>query len=1120
MTKCSATLYLYPSALARDTALSALPAATWSGSHLTFSEFTQRLDRQLPIGVETVHRRLSDAARQMIFAQTLKELDEDARERLSGADAALSAWVELYAAWKGAGLTPLQVCAAARQLPKNADIKDILDLLGRFFEAYERLLGPGWLDQEDYEWQIRARLEKCVALPARVLPTGTAVEARAFHRLIPFQRYVLEKLATLGHPVRIYEPAAFTAQSFRDTYGALRDTVISPKIRPPREYLRIEAATPYAEVYEIGRRVHEWIAQDRIAPTQIGVAFRNLGPYSQAISDVFNRFEIPFYERRGEPLAFQPLIRVALSAVDACVTGLNRRDLFRFLCAGPVNIAGLARLTLQVETRPNALHDLAREARIDCFFGPEAAQPAAAWRKRLHRFPADDRRKTLLAIIERLAAMNVTRSLAAHADAWRHLFSDASLTPQALLLNDRIENRSSNLQKDQRALTQLYQALDEIAESPDHGDVSLDEFARCLKLSIQPRTLQAAGGEIGGVRVLNLYDLRGLSFERLVIGGMIEGVLPAPPTGNPLIGVRSASTIRNALAAQLDDKTALLHIEPRLPDECREEEQALFEIARTCAADGILTFTRPRADADGNPLSPSVFWNTIESAVETAAAIHPAPALTQCITTEERQLRHAWTLGGGVDGKNDDILPSAAAYCRSKSLQSIAGRAAVERARQIFFAQPPPSVEEETETKKVSPLQSLDEKKAAQRPPGDYDGVVTAQAPEASETLAKLLLSPMSHAARAVLADRSKTSLSVTEQLSLFNEPPTTDSTPAISPSALEDLAGCRFRFLNSTIFKFRETVKPETAISSRDCGTLWHNTLAEFYREQLHAARNAGKLVARLEEDKRKIYLDQLQEIADRILKRAPDRMFTGHPALFKLEEEKISGALSHWLDHELQRQQIDGFYPTQVEFEFGPTAPASAVAVPFADGDKMMLLEGRMDRLDFQIANPDDACPEVSAVRIIDYKLGGAKNYSKNITSDALKTLLSAQLPIYLKAALEYLAALEKDGKVRVAWPQALTESQAGYYCLRELPIKKTDKKDAGLVIIKDWPLGDLQKFLCDAPIQAGSLFATVKDKVTKVLRGDFAAQPKACSGIWCGSRFACRYQAVQGEPDVTLI
>ena len=1081
------TLRLYPSALARDAALDAQPAAAWTGEFLTFTEFAGELDRLLP--GRSALQIAGGAARHGFLLRGLDTFDAADRARYAS-DAALQSAGKLIAGWRSYGLAAEQVRRAAQALPQPCAAKETMLFLSNLYAAYERLLNAsGWTDREGAERQLLSRIEKCARIPARLLETKTRLSLHGFHRLIPFQRAILERVVALGHIVEVHValPADATGaeharERVRASFGALT-VVADPQLSPAR-HAKLVAPSPYAEAYEIGRRVRRWICDEGIAPASICVAVRDLGAYSQALNDVFRRFAIPFFQRRGEPIAFQPIVRVALSALDACVNGLTRADVFRFLCSGPVNLERLLDKRRAVDGA--ALHALALDARIDRFFGAEVQAPAAEWKKRLEHFehtaekPSPWLTKALVSIVEQMDALRSPKTVAKHAAVWSAFFDKAGLSTRAF---PESSAPGSN-EKDRLSLLELEKALQSLQHGAlaDSAPMPLDAFASLLNLEIQEHSVRADGAERCGVRVLNLYDLRGLSFKKMVLAGMSEGIFPAINSADPLLGRGSEHDIRSALM-RLTEQLGIAHLEPRLSNECEAEERALFQIACGAASGGEIIFSRPQTHFDGRLIGPSLFWTHTFASAETlpeecAKPIHPAPALTQCLTREEVELRSAWILGnGGTDATEAGLAMDV--WGQSNRLSRIASIAAIERRRQLFFARQGLALPDASSPREASSKNSAHERLK----PGAYDGMLSITAPEIREQM-------IADLTREAGANKS-----------------------SLSPSALETLAQCNFKYLVDRVLRVKEIEEPDGELSASDRGSLWHTVLAKFYGDEIKRVSDSGDLVFRMDPVLRADYLVRLRAIAADALEHAPKKMFTGHPGFWGLQKKQIDRLLGSWLEHELFSNQKNKFYVAAAEFKFGPET-GQPVSIPLHDSESgkesFLLLQGRIDRLDFQIDDVSEKVPCISAIRVIDYKIGRGSNYSKNIEREKLSKLLLAQLPIYFKAALNHVEQLEKAGRIRADWERIYAKSRAGYYCLKDLPVSVKDEEES-VVEISEWPL-ELKAFLTSNEEQ--SLFSVIRKKVGAVLNGDFSVQPVECKSPYCPARFICRFQDVPAD------
>lgn len=1089
-------LCLYASALARDAALDGLSrqasaGAVWADEHLTLAQFLVLLDRRLPDGA--AGRVLEGGARFALLSESWDAVNAPGRAAgptpTPGGIEALGA---LLGAWKGAGLAPEAIERAAGGFARGRrQLAESLRFVSRVYGEYERRLSGPWTDREGWERAVLGRLRQAGAVPDGRLSRGRPVRVSGLFRLVPFRRTLLAALAGSGHPVEIV-PAIPLGDgdggcgSLRESFGELAPCLVSRSDRDaePAGMARIEAPTPYSEVYEIGRRVRDWL-EEGLAPEEICVAFRNLGPYSQIISDVFRRLNIPYYERRGEPLAFQPIARVALAAMDAALGGLEREGLFRFLCAGPLDVARWTGIADAPD--PARLHRLALDARVDRFFGENARRPEQAWRERLstylesakQRLTADDAElaaravAALTRVINALGALRAPRPRAEFAQAWRKLWAESGLT-----LTSRVGSG-----RETEALALLDAALDEAAGGPGAAEerVSLEHFVEVARQAVAARAVRFPGAaRAGGVRVLNLYDLQGLSFERLVCGGMNSGVFPVVPAADPLLGDAPVAELRSALLRAAPGIGPLTGVAPRPAQEAMEEERALWVLACR-AARGRLLVTRTQRGLDGELLSPSVFWNEVAAHIEVADSVRPAPPLPRCVSGEEAELRAAWVLGGGPPADGGELALASALLAPSAAgrLAELSRRACVEARRALFFQE-----------RAAAPSEAPAAAKTGAG--GPYDGVVVSPPAAPPPTLRERFVAPA--------------------------EGPPGESPHRLAPSDLETMAQCPFRFLAQKFYGVADAELPEEELSGLGRGSLWHEILGAFYGELLDEAHRSDREVVVLEQRRRAEYAALLKKLAGARLDAAPHRHFTGRPGLWRLQRERLEAGLTAWLECELRdAQRPDAFRPACVEFDFGPKsetgAPPVRIPVRTPAGPGTLCLTGRLDRLDLRVEDPAGGPPRVTGLRLLDYKISGEQRLKELVRKETVAALLNAQLPVYLLAAIAYLRRQEAAGW-RVEWDALWSSAQAAYYCLREIHAALRGRARL-LVKIEDWPL-PLSEFLTSAA-RPETLPGLLEAKVQALLAGRFPVLPAACGGANCPARYVCRFRdlPVSEEP-----
>ncbi|MBI9019983.1 MAG: PD-(D/E)XK nuclease family protein, partial [Verrucomicrobia bacterium] len=99
------------------------------------------------------------------------------------------------------------------------------------------------------------------------------------------------------------------------------------------------SAHPYGEIEDAARRIAGEIERGT-APEEIALILRDLSPYTDIIPDVFRRFGIPYYFRRGTPAAAHPPVK-ALLALLAFPQNLSRDRLCDLLLMPGIDWPGI-----------------------------------------------------------------------------------------------------------------------------------------------------------------------------------------------------------------------------------------------------------------------------------------------------------------------------------------------------------------------------------------------------------------------------------------------------------------------------------------------------------------------------------------------------------------------------------------------------------------------------------------------------------------------------------------------------------------------------------------------------------------------------------------------------------
>ncbi|MFA5688877.1 MAG: PD-(D/E)XK nuclease family protein [Kiritimatiellales bacterium] len=309
------------------------------------------------------------------------------------------------------------------------------------------------------------------------------------------------------------------------------------------------AAHPYGEIEDAARRIAREIESGR-APDHIALILRNLGPYTDIIPDVFRRFNIPCFFRRGTPAPAHPRVKALLALL--AFPQKPARDRLCDLLTMP----GIEWQDLSAETRRNLVERLHKN------------EPPF-----LRRLPPE-------------AA---------------GFFESRRGVPVAFPLKKLIAQHSLELPEEVLTL------IDEIADF--EKALPAPEFLSLFEELLENVTLKDETATESGVWIINPMDAAGLKFESVYIAGMDDQSFPQIPAADALLNGAERKALRRFLEerkifcprlALPETKAALI------------QEEILFLTAMGTAKN-FLTLSFTRADADGKERAAGEFFERMRA---------------------------------------------------------------------------------------------------------------------------------------------------------------------------------------------------------------------------------------------------------------------------------------------------------------------------------------------------------------------------------------------------------------------------------------------------------------------------------------------------------------------------
>ncbi len=409
--------------------------------------------------------------------------------------------------------------------------------------------------------------------------------------------------------------------SLREGY-AMRDRALAG---PARSRVGFSCSVGvYGEIEDVARRI-AWELFDRpdpVRPEDICLVTRNLGAASDAIMNVFARFEIPFYFRRGVPALAVPVVKTLLNLARFSAT--RQRDVFCSLLESPwidwktltptLDPSGLADALLRSGAEPT-LDDPDRLARrLTAFYrakdkeaAPDAAEAAAALAIKVYQSalgnPATDTIEAAMAdLLARCDTLGLNR-LATSPDA------DFSRNPMGGTTEDTVERRVSILNSRAHEV-----ALDQLAALRRHtllnkaaGEtITWADVVDLLNRALENITVAPAPPDEAGVWILNPFDIAGLQFKVVIVAGLNAGTFPQPPTPSPLFPDAELLEFRTLL-----QKKGTIPASALAASKVRNSQENLLFLTTLAAARERLVFSYAGHDETGQEQPPSVFFSTL-----------------------------------------------------------------------------------------------------------------------------------------------------------------------------------------------------------------------------------------------------------------------------------------------------------------------------------------------------------------------------------------------------------------------------------------------------------------------------------------------------------------------------
>ncbi|MHB8873459.1 MAG: PD-(D/E)XK nuclease family protein [Myxococcaceae bacterium] len=675
---------------------------------------------------------------------------------------------------------------------------------------------------------------------------------------------------------------------------------------PAPELAAFSAATPRDEAKELARRVRA-LVDAGTAPEQIAIAFRDLGDEAEALVEALEAVGVSARSRLGAPLASTTVGGLALDLPLLADDEFPAAGVARYL-----ESRYAPKVSERAPDAPAKLLALAaiRDDRVGAGGGKGAyGVRLGALAKRLEE--RDDLKgaraaRDLLASATRL--MEIGRGVPEKGKAaamlrgwWRGVEGLGLLeatrkgeprSAEETALGRAVMRALARDQAAAEALRELAAELDSALRESGAGELELSRrtFYRWLRDAAAELNLAPRGPRGGAVRLLDLRELAGASYQHLFVGGLVDGRFPGRGEPRPLFPEEDRAGVNRALHRPVfrlstgEGKPG----EGRLPARLAED-RLLLHLALS-AAHRTVTLSHART-AGGREQLASPFLDELRRLTGLAVEERPrrpVATLDELGTEPELRARAALEILATPELRATEPDPARssleARLFGEPWFQEAAACARIEHERLFFFSDDA-------------------------RPPGPFTG--DAGSPALSSAL---------HEAFRFGPERP------------------------LSASALAKFGNCRFQGFLSQTLKLGEPESPGEELDALGKGSFWHGVL-----ERLMPALKEHGLLGKAADEVPAALIDASLDAAAEESER---RNHVGHPALWRIGRERGRAMVRRLLDADHRGLPFDGLLPEQTELVFGPEAKLDAwreVVVPAAEpGEEPIHLKGKIDRLD----------------------------------------------------------------------------------------------------------------------------------------------------------------------------
>lgn len=289
----------------------------------------------------------------------------------------------------------------------------------------------------------------------------------------------------------------------------------------------ISALSPEEEIRLIAKEIKHLIYKDKIQPDSICVAFNLISDHSAIVRDIFDEYGIPFNLTDRFALSESQPIIALINFLEILQNNFYYKNIFRALTGRWIKINGvelsnLLRVSANLKIVSgyrnwiDSIDRVIEEIKFDELDNDNQYLPVDFYVR-----AKEDVKK----INELLSPFNSKLKIDEFIDSLHRLIFTLKL-PE-IIINDN----STLIEKNVKALTVFLETIDEVfylskQENGLNKKYPLDYFLKQIKTALQFTRYNIKERHGNGVLVTSVNEIRGLNFDYIFMGGLVDGEFP------------------------------------------------------------------------------------------------------------------------------------------------------------------------------------------------------------------------------------------------------------------------------------------------------------------------------------------------------------------------------------------------------------------------------------------------------------------------------------------------------------------------------------------------------------------------------------------------------------------